>query len=641
MNRSISLQAPFLKMLIVSIAVALFFACGITTLQAKGGNVVYTPSIKLVEGDIPYTYSYTLAIKSPADLATTCVINFSTVVNSVPAGSNSSTAMGYVTYSPTQLTYSAPLQEQNVTVTVSIPASAVSGSYGYQVYAMGWPSGLTSTNTGASINMTASLPGAPLPPSVAIASPLDRQTYTYTAGGSAVLIPLQFQSTATANAPITNVDADLNGVAISPLTSTGLNTGSVSTSGTISISAPGTYTVRARATNIAGSSSTTVEIIVTIMGAPPSVTIAQPVANSSFVYSAGGASLNVPFSFTGRSSYGTISALSASLNGVPVSVAATGLGSALATGSGTLTINAGGTYVLAVTATDAFGTASTSTSFTVTVQSPPPVVTITSPANGTVFSRVAGSPATTVPFTYLASTQTGYAINSIRVTLGSTVIGSTTAGLGTASVSGSGNLSVTTAGTYVVTVTAASGGVTAASSVTITVKETQPPPPVSTCKVLWLPPISLGKVWQGGACLPIKFMIQCSKCSADDDDDDDRRHGCHNDDDYREYNGHHYGIHDRDCKDHEDHRGDVVRDRTVKIAIYEIYANGTTSAPQIFNYGSDCNPNPPTYAIDRSFKYQLNFPTASGVHRYHIDVCRFASGSTVPEIIGTKEFTTK
>jgi hypothetical protein len=85
--------------------------------------------------------------------------------------------------------------------------------------------------------------------------------------------------------------------------------------------------------------------------------------------------------------------------------------------------------------------------------------------------------------------------------------------------------------------------------------------------------------------------------------------------------------------------GNTSKDTSVTIAIGEVFANGSSSTAQLFTYGQ--NPNPPTYAVDGDNTYHLNFPTASGAHRYHIEIYHFPSGSTVPQIWGTKEFTTR
>ena len=73
------------------------------------------------------------------------------------------------------------------------------------------------------------------------------------------------------------------------------------------------------------------------------------------------------------------------------------------------------------------------------------------------------------------------------------------------------------------------------------------------------------------------------------------------------------------------------------ISIYEV---GSTAPATQFKYGTG-SPNPPDYIIDGDYKYQLNFPTARGTHKYHIDVYRFVAGSTTPVLVGSKEFSTR
>jgi hypothetical protein len=151
-----------------------------------------------------------------------------------------------------------------------------------------------------------------------------------------------------------------------------------------------------------------------------------------------------------------------------------------------------------------------------------------------------------------------------------------------------------------------------------------------------LPSIPLGKVQNGGSTVPIKFQLQFAAtsdgCDHNGNRDDDDDHGCcggsqnGNDDD-------HHG----NCDNDDD---GTINDTSVKIAIYEILANGGSSAVQVFTYG--CRPNSSSYSIDDDGHYQLNFPTEKkGAHQYHIDVYRFPAGSTTPQLLGTKEFLTR
>ena len=95
--------------------------------------------------------------------------------------------------------------------------------------------------------------------------------------------------------------------------------------------------------------------------------------------------------------------------------------------------------------------------------------------------------------------------------------------------------------------------------------------------------------------------------------------------------------HDCNHQADDNHDGCVsLRDTTVIMSIYEV--GSSVSATQ-YKYGTG-SPNPPYYIIDGDYKYQLNFPTAKGTHKYHIDIYRFAPGSTIPTLVGSKEFTT-
>jgi hypothetical protein len=243
-------------------------------------------------------------------------------------------------------------------------------------------------------------------------------------------------------------------------------------------------------------------------------------------------------------------------------------------------------------------------------------VTVSQPLNGAVFTRVAGSAATSIPFAFTAAAGTGSTISSVQASLNGAPLTVAITGLGTASAGGSGNLSVSAPGTYTFAASANSGSLTGSKSVTFTVNETPAPSP--DCRVEWLPPISLGKVQKGGSEIPIKFALDCScrKCDRDDD--------C----------GRGWGRDDDDC--------DNERDTSVVIFIYEILANGNTTEPEVFTYSrrGSCSSRDGTYAINGNH-YQLNYDTARGAHRYHIDVYRKVKNSNTPQLIGTKEFTTR
>jgi hypothetical protein len=231
----------------------------------------------------------------------------------------------------------------------------------------------------------------------------------------------------------------------------------------------------------------------------------------------------------------------------------------------------------------------------------PPAVTLLSPANNSTYTYypTTSTPAS-VPISFAANVPfDGHAIDTMRAFLGNVQISVTPSGLGTFNASATGTLAISAAGNYTIRVEATNidGTSEASADITVIAGETPPPPPPVVCQNLtWLPPISLNKTEKGGSTLPIKFTLTCGK--------------------------------------------DFVRDESTLIAIYEIYSDGTTSAPVIYPYGTG-SPNPPDYAITGK-QYHLNFPTAKGVHRYRIEVYHplTADGSSF-QLLDSKEFLTR
>ncbi|HLP25301.1 MAG TPA: hypothetical protein VK477_06470, partial [Acidobacteriota bacterium] len=443
---------------------------------------------------------------------------------------------------------------------------------------------------------------------------------------------------APASPAITSIEAQLNGNSLT-FTRTTNSDGSITGSGSFTVATPGAYKITASATNSIGTSSDAAEFTVVVSAPPPVVSIATPTGPSYTMVA--GTTLSLPYSFSAQSYYGGITTLTARLNGVPVIFSPSGLQTLNASGAGNFAITTAGDYTLVVTATDQNGTATATRTFNVAATTPVPVVTISQPVNGTTITRVAGSPATSVPFTFTATANTGFTISTVTASLNGTPVTVTPAGLGTANAGGSGTLSISTPGTYTLVATGTSAGVTASASTTFTVTETQPP--TSKCDVIWLPPINLNKVQQGGSVLPIKFKICCddhSRCrnngnGRDHCDRDDRdRNGSYDCD-----NGQHYGWgRDSDDEIHANCKGD--RDTSIVIAIYEIRSNGTSTTPTLYAFDR-CSPNPPTYTIQGNNMYHLNFPVPKGKHTFRVEVYRASSSSTTPQLIGGKEFKSK
>lgn len=605
-----------------------FLLAFLPSIAREGPPIVdYSPKETIVEGDQPLSTSYVLSVTAPNNVAAGSSLTITPVLTILqkPAGVTDAVARSYVTFTPATLTFSNSNEILTVRVEAVFPEGIVAGAYAYQIFTTGWATG--TQDGGAFINATVFPPQNAAPPTVAIETPADNASFTYQPAVGPLSVPIRFTSTAPATAPITGLDADVNGTAVT-LTSVANGDGSITSSGTLTVTAPGAYTLRARATNTAGEGEDTAPFTVVVSVPPPTVAIATPAANASFPLSSAG-SVSVPYSFSSNTVYGTIQTLAATLNGNPITFAPGGLNTATATGSGTLTLTAAGTYTLTVTTTDSNGgTASATRSFAVTAPvKVPPTVTITAPANGTVITRVAGSGPTSVSFNYTAKAGAGSTISSLVGTLSgrSGSLPATVTGLNTATATGSGTVSIANAGTYTLTATAAgSNGTTASATTTFTIVEVAPPPPA--CSVNWLPPISLGRTITVSCYLPIKFELDCGDdggCSGHASGkgnsgkcDKDRKHDCDRNNDG-----------DRDHYPGQRTKSKNNIDKTVVIAVSEVYSNGSTSTAQLFTYGD--------YAIQGNDMYHLNYRVKSGNRRYLIEVYRPTASGV--EVLGSRE----
>jgi hypothetical protein len=527
-------------------------------------------------------------------------LNLSVV--SMPVGGTAPLALSFISVSPSVLTFTGPNQKKTTTVTVVVPLGNNAGDYAYQITTSGWPTGIgTVTDGGAAVNAIVSPPNAidTTPPAITLLSPPNLTAYTYQpATGNPVTVPVNFSaSVGTNGAPIDTMLASITTptqtIPVS-LTTSALPSLSASATGSVQLTAPGSYTVTVAAGNANGTSYASSTVSVTVDAPPPSITVASPTGNSTFSYTLGGAGASVPVSFSATSIYGNITSLTATLDGNPVTLTTSGVGAAtLATGSTTLTVAATGSHSLVLAAANDFGPATPVTvPFTVTGIVPAPTVAVLSPASGSAFARAAGDPPTVVNYSFQGGTTYG-TIASAGVTLDGVPVATlpTLTGLNTASLAGGGALSFSAGGSHTLNVTVVnSGGAMASASTSFTIAESQP----QLCEDLtWLPPISLNKTVEGGSKMPIKFTLEC-----------------HN---------------------------KFVRDTSVLIAIYEVFRDGSTSTPVIYPYGTG-GPNPPDYAIEGK-QYHLNFTTAKGTHSYQIEVYSSASGTT--RLLGTKELNTK
>lgn len=572
-------------------------------LASPSVSVVYNPTTNSVQGPQPLSTNYVITVTAPSTLAVgvpvTVDLNVS-LLRKPGTGVSDADALSFISLSPSSLTFNGPNEKKSFTVYVDVPSGNYAGDYEYHILPSGWPAVVTSANDeGAFVNAKA-IPGATNnPPTISLQSPADGAVYTYQpATGNPVTVPVGFSASVLAtDASIQTMQASIaSGVTVIPISLSGdaLPAQTASASGSVALTVPGNYTVTVAAGNTSGTSYASAQITVNVEAPPPTITVASPTANASFSYTLGGLGASVPVSFSATSIYGNVTGLSATLDGQPVVLSTNGVGTAMtANGSATLTVPLAGNHSLVFSASNAYGAAAPVTiPFSVAGVVPAPTISILSPAAGSTFVRNAGDPATVVNYSFAGGTTYG-SIAAVSVTLdGAPVLpGPTLDGLGTAAVTGSGALSFSSAGSHTLAVNVTSSGATIASaSTSFNVTQVQ----AEICEDLaWLPPLSNNQTVEGGSKVPIKFTLEC--------------------------------------------QNKFVRDTGVLIAIYEVFRDGSTSAPAIYRYGTG-SPNPPDYAITGK-QYHLNFTTARGTHSYEVEVYTPVAGSM--RLLGTHELNTK
>ncbi len=592
--------APFFTLLMYSnFRVAVLLAAGLVSALPVAGvpsqNVGYNPVAKIIQGDQPLTESYALSITAPSTMVagSQVTVTLGFTVLSRATGVSVDTALGFITASPAQLTFTAPSQTLNTTITIAVPAGTFAGDYQWGIKPLSWPAGLPVTDAGATVNATAFPPVVVnnSVPAISLSAPVDGASFTYVAvTGAPISFPIRFSATVAAGgSPIRALQATFADVPL-VVTSTGLGTlAATGTATSPNITTPGIYTVRVSATNIPGTSFATADVKVVVSAPPPTLTILSPTTGASYPLLGGLA--RVPISLSSTSIYGNITSLTAWLGNGGVSPMQIGaVGALTASGTSNFYLTAPGTYTLTAEAKTDYGTTTKQMTFTVAAVNATPVVSLATPA---IIQRFAGDPPTAVNYTFQGTSPVaGTTIRFVSLALVSGVVSTpviptTLTGLNTAIVSGGGTLLISTPGTYTLSVTAENRYAVATAASTFTVRES-----VRTfCgDVTWLPPISLNKTIKGGSNMPIKFTLICADG----------------------------GLH-------------FVRDTSVLISIYD--ESDPLSRPAIYPFGAG-SPNPPNYAINGNH-YQLNFPTAKGTHRYRIEILG-PSG----EVLATKELNT-
>ncbi|MBA4135990.1 MAG: hypothetical protein C0518_01585 [Opitutus sp.] len=245
------------------------------------------------------------------------------------------------------------------TTTASIAAPGV-----YTLRARATNADSTATDT-SDFTVVVSAP----PPTAAIALPLAGATFTLPANGS-LAVPYTFTGVSFFGG-ITSLTATLNGQPVN-FTAAGLTTLTATGSGNFNITTGGAYELVVTATD--GNGTATAKTTFTVNGyiPPPTISISSPLNGATFSRMAGDAPTQIPFTYAGDAGTGyTITSLTGTLNGSPVTATLSGIGTMTATGSGTLSVSTGGTFVLSATTTSVGGTASASVTFTVN-ETPPP-----------------------------------------------------------------------------------------------------------------------------------------------------------------------------------------------------------------------------------------------------------------------------
>jgi len=549
------------------------------------GIVGYNPVVKIAQGNQPYSETYQLQITMPSTLTPGVTIPLGLQIDplSLPDGVSVPTARSFISLSTSAVSINQPNQIVLVGISIAVPAGSVAGAYSWKLTTTGWPQDAGEIlDNGHTINGIFSAPAEPddSTPAIVLTSPVNGTVYTYyPATGNPVNVPVNFTaSVAETGQPIRGLSAFING---SPLNfvASGMNTHAASGTGSVQLTAPGVYTISANATNLHGTSTASSDISVQVSAPPPSISVASPLAGASIPMVLGGSGVSVSISASATSQYGNITAFGATLNGNTITLGTTGVGTAAtAQGSATLPITAPGSYSLVFTASNDYGNATPVTvPFTVTSVAPTPTVSILTPANGANFNRTQGDPATVVNYSFTGGTSFG-AITAVTAKLNGQTITPSLTGLNTVKVTGSGSLKFSAGGAQTLTVTVSNGSATATATTNFTITEA----PAPLCRDLtWLPPISLNKTVEGGSTVPIKFTLSC--------------------------------------------KGKQIEDKKVYIAIYKVYANGSTSNPTIYPYGTG-SPNPPDYAITGK-QYHLNFETERGSYQYKVEVYTTANGS--------------
>lgn len=319
------------------------------------------------------------------------------------------------------------------------------------------------TNTqGESTDTTTFVVREGRPPEVTITEPPDA-SYDYFLGSTPLIIPFTFLGHSFETG-VTKLTAAIDGV---PVDITPDDLGALYATGTGTLggySSDGIHVLTVTAEDIFGIATASTTFAVRVIRPTPTIIINEPATGTVLTLPTGATTMSVPFTFTANTSTNfTISSISAMLGGTTQAVPSqVGLGTVEAVGQGTLTSLPVGTYTLTAFGVSAGIQVQTSTVFTIVkpiVVNTPPTVVINTPAAGSTYTIAShggcGNNSLNIPLTFTGtSTSAGAVITKLTATLDGSSLGVTSGNLNQKVSDGSATMSVSTAGTHTITVTA-------------------------------------------------------------------------------------------------------------------------------------------------------------------------------------------
>lgn len=397
------------------------------SITTPADGTVFTYPVTGFPAQIPFTFD--AATDSSSPVITAVAANFGDATGMAPVAVTTSGLGGAAVTGSGQFTVLAP------------------GTYSLQVSATNPIGSETDTNT---YIVKVSAP----PPVVTIASPSVGATYTYRAGDPATMVTFSFTAVS-AFGGIRTLTAQIDGANI-VFVPTGI--GSLTATGTVMLpyTTAGAHTVSVTATDDNGTASAQSNFTVNVIAPTPTIDITTPASPQTFTLPVGGTTMNVPYSFKSTSNNGfVVNSVTASLGSTGLTPTTVGLGTASAVSSGTLTNLGVGTYTLTATATSAGITVQDTATFTIVGSTLPPSVVINTPPVGSTYTRVSGGPSVSIPLTFTGTSNTvGGVITNLTAALDGVPVTVTKTNIGQKVATGAATLSVTSAGTHTISVTA-------------------------------------------------------------------------------------------------------------------------------------------------------------------------------------------